>query len=441
MERGVLLGVLPPYLNRYTLVKKNQDVFDIVKEVVAAHEAFKNDYDLIAPYFDGLTDVETAKRLFSFLKKNIPYEVEDEKMQTTKSPSALLTQSFGDCKHYAGFIAGILDALNRRGRNFDFAYRFASYSIWDKTPGHVFVVMWDNEENEFWIDPVLKSFNERLQPSYYMDKPIKNSFMLSRVSGIVYDGFEDVPDGIFEDSINDNEIEPELKEAIQLLLDYRVLNEAGEINDGLLSELVNQVAPEVYQQLIDARVYINQKAIGGFFGDIWHGIKAGALAAPRNAYLALVALNVFGLATKLAKAIYKPDGITIDWIGYKKVADKWTSLGGKRENLRNAVDSGKKKKALLGTVNTIGEPATGTAAIIATASAIIAALAPLIAAILNAKKGQDYSQSGISDYGLGAGDYNNYSGGGIMDFIQKNPVIVAGVGAAVIYFISKNKKR
>lgn len=438
MERGVLLSVLPPYLNRYTVVKHNQDVYDIVKEVLSAHKAFASDYDLIAPYFDGFTQLETIKRLFSFLKINVPYQVEPERSQTTKSPSALLTQAIGDCKHYAGFIAGVLDALNRRGAGFKFSYRFASYSLFDKTPGHVFIVVWIDGK-EYWIDPVLKSFNERLEPSYILDKPINKNEMLSRVSGIANSEYyieQEIPEGILEDVVTDDDVnaDPELIPAIQLLLQYMVLNDEGQINDELLASYAGTLDNDIYTELVNARVLINQKAIGGFFGDLFHGVKAVAGAAPRNAYLGLVAINAFGLASKLAKCYYKPDGKTIDWINYKKISDKWTSLGGKRENLRAAADAGKNKPKILGVV-----PAAIPAWVV-TAGAIIAALTPILTAILNSKRTEDYSQSGITDYGINANDYPPTGGGDIMDFVKENPMIIAGAGIAIFYFMSKNKK-
>ena len=430
MDRATLLGVLPPYLNRYTLVKKNQDVYDIVKEVLEAHDIFKPDYDLIAAEFDGLTDAETARALFTFLKKNVPYEVEPEKMQTTKSPSALLEQELGDCKHYAGFIAGILDALNRRGRNIKFAYRFASYSMWDKQPGHVFVVMFIDGK-EIWIDPVLKSFNERLQPSYQMDRQIKNTDMLARVSG-VYD-YTVFP--IIQEEAIESGLPVEITDAIQLLRQYQILNEVGDVNDALLMDLSTKVSTEQFEKIAAARTLLHEASIGNIFGDIWHGVKSVTLSLPRNAYLSLVALNVFGLGSKLAKAIYQRDGVTLDEVNFKKLADKWTSLGGKRMNLKAAVDSGKKKKKILG-------QAIGAAQIpvwVATASAIIAALAPILNSILSSKQGQDYSNAGIVDYAA-MNEYNMpTSGGGIMDFIKANPLIVGAAGFGIIYFASKKK--
>ena len=129
MNRSELLGKLPPYTKKTVTINRNQTVGDIVNEVLAAHKIFANDYDSIAAYFDHGSNLDIAKNLFYFLKQNVRYKVESEENQTTKSPAALLETAQGDCKHYAGFIAGVLDALKRRGRKIDWFYRFASYHV------------------------------------------------------------------------------------------------------------------------------------------------------------------------------------------------------------------------------------------------------------------------------------------------------------------------
>jgi hypothetical protein len=90
----------------------------------------------------------------------------------------------GDCKHYSGFIAGVIDAVNRKtGAGIDWVYRFASYDIFDPTPVHVFIVVKDYGR-EIWIDPVLKKLNQRdPQPTYFIDKKISNSMPLIRIAG------------------------------------------------------------------------------------------------------------------------------------------------------------------------------------------------------------------------------------------------------------------
>lgn len=69
------------------------------------------------------------------------------------------------------------------------------------------------------------------------------------------------------------------------------------------------------------------------------GVKKIALAVPRNSFLGLVKLNVFGLATKLKAAVAK---------NKKAVTDKWLKLGGKPEALLKEIERGAKKKAILG---------------------------------------------------------------------------------------------
>jgi hypothetical protein len=182
MTADALLSVLPPYKGRVITVVKDQDVDDIIAEVCDAHKYFAKDYDKIAKYFWTGNIYETCKKLFDFCKSHIVYEIETDNDQTTKSPAAILREGRGDCKHYAGFIAGVLDAINRQfGAGIDWMYRFASYDMLSSTPQHVFVVAEDNE-GEIWVDPVLKKFDARLQPAH---KPINKKIMaLQRVSGI-----------------------------------------------------------------------------------------------------------------------------------------------------------------------------------------------------------------------------------------------------------------
>ena len=106
-------------------------------------------------------------------------------MQILRSPSALLVSNdIGiDCKGYATFANGVMDAYRRKtGKNFDVYYRFASYDVFDNTPQHVFAVVKD-KGTEFWIDPVLEQFDEKKQPYFYKDKKIKNMALIA-MSGI-----------------------------------------------------------------------------------------------------------------------------------------------------------------------------------------------------------------------------------------------------------------
>ena len=177
-----IIDKLPAPKNVSLIIEENQEVNDIINEIINAHRIFKNQYCLIASDFIGKSDFDTVKNIFDFLKNNIRYEIESEEEQKTVSPSVLLREKKGDCKHYASFCAGILDCLG-----IPFSYRFASYSIWDKMPTHVFVVANLNGK-DIWIDPVLSELDQRLPfPISFKDISFVNKRernMLQRVSGL-----------------------------------------------------------------------------------------------------------------------------------------------------------------------------------------------------------------------------------------------------------------
>lgn len=174
-----ILNRLPEFENRRTLIVKDQDVADIMKEVLKAHREFSDQYTGIARLFDRPTIDDTCDELFRFLKTNVQYREETQDDQTTISPSGLIELGYGDCKHYAGFAGGILDAIERTtGKNINWCYRFASYHPTKKTPHHVFVVVKDGDD-EIFIDPTPGA--DICVPSWIQDKKPKK--MLTRISG------------------------------------------------------------------------------------------------------------------------------------------------------------------------------------------------------------------------------------------------------------------
>jgi hypothetical protein len=187
MYSNDLLKVLTPFDNQKKVLVYNQGVGDIINALIDAHYKNRNQYDLIYSYFVGDNPEETANNVFNYLKKNVKYVIESDDNQLIKSPAAIIAtgKSGSDCKNYALFSAGILDAYRRNeGLDFDLYFRFASYEYNDKTPQHVFCVISDGNE-EIWIDPVLDFFNQKKMPYFYKDKKIKN--MLSSLSGILGD--------------------------------------------------------------------------------------------------------------------------------------------------------------------------------------------------------------------------------------------------------------
>jgi hypothetical protein len=184
ISKNSILGKLTPFLNQQNVVVENQGVNDIISGILETHNKYLDEYDKIYPYFIGSDLQETSKNIFDFLKRNVPYDIESNELQFLKSPSSIVSTP-SDCKSYALFSCGVLDAIKRNtGEDFDIIYRFASYDPFDKVPQHVFCVV-RGEGEEFWIDPVLNKFNEKKQPYFFKDKNV-NKMSLVGLSGVGY---------------------------------------------------------------------------------------------------------------------------------------------------------------------------------------------------------------------------------------------------------------
>jgi hypothetical protein len=182
VSTNTILGKLTPFLNQHSVYVENQDVNDIISGILDTHKKYQNEYDKIYPYFIGNDLYETSKNIYNFLKKNVPYYIESNDLQYLKSPSSIISTP-SDCKSYALFSCGVLDAIKRNtGEDYEVLYRFASYDPFDKVPQHVFCVVRGKGE-EIWIDPVLNKFNEKKQPYFFKDKNI-NKMSLVGLSGV-----------------------------------------------------------------------------------------------------------------------------------------------------------------------------------------------------------------------------------------------------------------
>jgi hypothetical protein len=87
-------------------------------------------YRQSGPYLDGL-------QLWSFLKKNVQYEVDSHKLQVIRLPKFLLSSKKGDCKSLTLYAAAYLIAAG-----YQVAIVYASYDAKDKTPTHVYLYFW-----------------------------------------------------------------------------------------------------------------------------------------------------------------------------------------------------------------------------------------------------------------------------------------------------------
>lgn len=166
-----LLDKLPPFRDKWIVRHSgNQTINQLINYILDSHERNRKYYDQIAAEFDNGQSVEKiCTTLYQFVQKNVKYKEEPGKLQTTSIPAGILIRGQGDCKHYASFIGGVLDALNRAGRRIKWAYRFVSYDPKDQRPRHVFVVV-NDKGRELWIDPVPGA--DRVSPFWQMDATV-----------------------------------------------------------------------------------------------------------------------------------------------------------------------------------------------------------------------------------------------------------------------------
>jgi len=175
MNAGTILGRLSPYQAQEYKIRDEQSTGDIIAAITKAHKQYRPEYKKIALYFKGSSPRQTGQKIYDFLKSNVQYVIEPANKQTVKSPSAILAEGDGDCKHFSTFAGGVLEQLG-----IPFSYRFASYRMFDETPQHVFVVINPGTQNEIWLDPVLNSYDYKKPYTYAKDKRMA----LYSVSGI-----------------------------------------------------------------------------------------------------------------------------------------------------------------------------------------------------------------------------------------------------------------
>lgn len=170
-------------------------------------------------------------------------------------------------------------------------------------------------------------------------------------------------------------------------------------------------------------------------------VKAVVLAPARNAYLALVRLNVKKLAVKLAKATSTPEGRA-------KVHGRWCKLGGNGKKLQAAIDKAyakyKRKRGIIGYMNTEELQSMGavsTVTLLTTAAPIIAALAPLIKQFAPGSKAAEVAETAqqVTEAVQTEAQPVEDHGGEEVGAIQLNPWLI-GAGALAAYFLLKKNK-
>ena len=326
MDAAILMGILSPYQNRREMLTAEQSTGDIIDAILDAHRRHAQDYSKISSFFNAGSKKETARKIYNFLKKNVRYVIEPGSKQTVKSPAAILATGYGDCKHYSLFAGGILQNLG-----IPFAYRFASYKLFDKQPQHVFVVVNPGTEKEIWIDPVVGEFNYKKPYSYAIDKKMA----LYSISGI---GATAQQKADLKAAKAARKAAPTKAARKAAVTEVRAARKAAERTTGQVLKKGAKVVLKV------------------------------AAAPVRNAFLLLVSLNFAGLGNKLSAAWDKAPS---------KLQNFWESAGGQINALKKAWEKGSTKKRIFG-MEQIGVAPAAPAAAAVTAAPLLVKVADFL---------------------------------------------------------------
>lgn len=296
--------LLPKADNKAVLLSDWQNTNDLIKAIAQAHQANLKYARKIAHLFKGYNDAETCKNVFNFLRYEVPYKVESSERQKIKTLPRFLQDSKSingrepvgnDCKMYSVFTNTILNSLGIPAE-----YRFTSYK--GTQPTHVYSVY---KKGNLIIDAVL--------PNFDTEKPYKSKkdMALYKMSGI--------------------DEESESRKFIDMSSPDAAIN-------GNITKLVKK-SKESINKAVKAAPAVAKKIV--------QTAKTTSLAVPRNAFLALVALNVKGFASKLMELVKRGDDLK--W---------WVQLGGDRTKLKNTAEAGAKRKKIGGFEEDINTPET-----------------------------------------------------------------------------------
>lgn len=198
-----------------------------------------------------------------------------------------------------------------------------------------------------------------------------------------------------------------------------------------------------------------------------HRLKTVALSIPRGAFIGLLRLNVWGLASLIKKRAFEVDKATTDkqkmgeywWDVQAKWRNAWWNLGGTWDKFVSAVNKGASKKPLAYAIapkkikdslkaqgikglQGIGVVDPGTVTLITSAGVIITAVMPLIMFLVSKTKETlppediEYIFEDELNSGDGSGD-----GDGLKFDMKTAGFGLLGVGVLALLFMGDKKKK
>lgn len=347
-----------PTIGTKIFISQNQTTDQIISLLCRAVHDSKAYYPALKKRFDTGNDLDTLEDIFDYAKENFAFIPEPPENQNVKTVGRVLENRSNDCKGYSSFIINSCLACGIPAQ-----YRLASYNKYDKTVKHVYVTAIVDGERYILDATPGHRFNEESAYTHYFDlNPNKKKMALHYLQG--------APQAIGDKAKRD-------------------ARKAKRQENRKAKENMTKEEKKTNRRQKVAKV---------------------AAAPSRAAFLVIVRLNGFKLATKLAAAYRK---------NQQGVMNFWAKVGGNWEDLRAAIQKGSKE--------TLGEPVTITAAL-ATAAPILAAVKALIKQLGLFQGNEEAELDDATDEGIEILDE---------DPTVKKSIVVAKGGATVFQMKAK----
>ena len=415
----------PNYSNRVISNKGyNNDIISTLNSKFSAAVEQSKDVK-----FSGKNDTEKARAIWNYLKNNVAYKKDDAGTQVIQLPSRMILDTkAADCKSFGLAAAAFMYGAGIK----NVRLRYTSYRSDDTTPSHVYAVATAENGSTIIVDPVFKQFNKELPFQHYKDYPMQISVLsgvegpslmktsrmvtksammkrpgdaVTRAKAILASG-KLTPGGVMHNVLsnviartmatafikyNSVQLEAYKKVILQRILKIKnpflksmLEREIYLINNGTFSgNIVGNRSKSVSDMTGEIGKFSFKKLAKKISPkNILKAIKKVGLVVPRKAFLALVALNVRGLAKSLS--VFSDSELQKIWV--KK-------FGGELKTLKNTIKKGKNKKALLGAskkvraikgIGYVVDDNNGIGLAETTIAAIVAAAAPILAVIVSA---------------------------------------------------------
>ncbi len=174
LDRADILRTVTKPTGKKEHIVTFQNAKDIVQQCKRAEYNSRQTSQELKKYFCEPNKKTTAAKVWYFLRKELTYEAEPKTDQNAKTISRMLYDCLYknktvDCKHYATFAVGVLNACGIKAW-----FTFVGQDKDKKKPNHAYCTALINNELVV-IDPCRKRFNNECQYWYKWDIPRINN--------------------------------------------------------------------------------------------------------------------------------------------------------------------------------------------------------------------------------------------------------------------------